>query len=98
LNKVEPSVSVLARNLLAKDHARMSLGDESSEGGPKMSMVVEPFATAGRRERLAGTTPCPDFLAVRPSGEAQGVAPDPDAGEEVALGESGKVGWSNIDN
>jgi hypothetical protein len=63
-----------------------------------VALVLDASALPGRAEWLAGTACGPDWPIIRPSGEAQGVAPDPDAGEEVALGESGKVGWSNIDN
>jgi hypothetical protein len=63
-----------------------------------MALVLDSTALPGRTEGLAGATCRPDWPVVRPPGEAQGVAPDPDAGEEVALGESGKVGRSNIDN
>ncbi len=34
LNKVEPSKSVLARNLFAKELARSALADEMEERGP----------------------------------------------------------------
>lgn len=45
-----------------------------------------PEAFAGGAERLARTGAGPNRSIVRPSGAAQGVGPDPDAGEEVALG------------
>jgi hypothetical protein len=63
-----------------------------------MPFVVERFAFAGRTEGLAGAGTRPDFPVVWPSGEAQGVGPDPDAGEEMALGVAVKVVGSNIDN
>ena len=98
VNKVEPSKSDLARNLLAKDCLRATLFDEMEECGPKVPLIIEPAAFACRAERLARAAPCPDFLVVRPSCESEGVAPDPDAGKEVALGEPSKVVGSNIDN
>jgi len=63
-----------------------------------VALVLNSTTLTGCAEGLAGAACGPDWPGIRPSGEAQGVAPDPDAGEEVALGESGKVGWSNIDN
>jgi len=63
-----------------------------------VALVLDASTLPGCTERLAWAACCPGWPGIRPSGEAQGVAPDPDAGEEVALGESGKVGGSNIDN
>jgi hypothetical protein len=96
VNSVEPSKSVLARNLLAKESARAALADEAGDLGPQVALVLDASALPGRAEGLAGAACGPDWLGIRPSGEAQGVAPDPDAGEEVALGESGKVAWLDI--
>jgi hypothetical protein len=98
LNKVEPSESVNGRNLLAKANERSSCFDETKELWPKMPFVVERFAFAGRAERLARAGAGPDFPVVWPPGEAQGVRPDPDAGEEMALGVSSQVVGLNIDN
>ena len=61
-----------------------------------MPFVVERFAFAGRAEWLAGAGACPYFAFVGPSGESQGVAPDSNAGEEMALGVSAEVIWSDI--
>src|SRR5258706_13461711 len=55
-----------------------------------------PFALAGAGEGLAGTGAGPNRSIVGPSGHAQGVAPDADACEEVALGESAQVVVSDI--
>jgi len=55
-------------------------------------------AFAGCAEGLTGTRSCPDFAVVGPSGEPEGVGPDADPGEEVALGEASEIVGSNIDN
>lgn len=98
LNKVEPSESVNGRNLLAKANDRSSCFDEPKELWPKMPRVVERFAFAGRAEWLAGARSSPDFPVVGPSGQSQCVTPDPDSGEEMALGIPSQVVWSNIGN
>ena len=97
-NSVEPSESVNARYLLAKAHERSSCFDETKELWPKMPFVVERFAFAGRAEGLAGTGAGPGFAVIWPTGESQGVRPDPDTGEEVALGVSGDIIGPNIGN
>ena len=98
LNKVEPSESVNGRNLLPKANDRSSCFDEWKPLWPKMPFVVERFAFAGRTEGLAGAGACPDFAVVGPSGETEGVGPDTDSGEEVALSVFGEVICSNIGN
>ncbi len=98
LNKVEPSESVNGRNLLAKANERSSCFDEAKELWPKMPFVVERFAFAGRAEGLAGAGAGPYFAGVFPFGKPQGVAPDADSGEKVALAESSEIIGLNIDN
>jgi hypothetical protein len=89
--KVEPSEAVLACNLLAKDDVRAALRDEAEEVGPEVSLVVEASSLAGGAERLTWTRAGPNRTVICPPGAAQGVAPDADPGEEVALGVSLKV-------
>lgn len=91
LYKVEPSEAVLTRNLLAKDDVRSALRDEPVEGRPKVPLVSKPAAFACRAERLAGAAPGPDGAVVGPAGPSKSVAPDADAGEEMALGVGSKV-------
>jgi len=98
LNKVEPSKSVRARNLLANDDARIALLDEMMESGPKVPLVSKPLSFACAAERLAWTTAGPDRPCIWPSGVADRVAPDSDPGKEMALAESDEVRRSNIDN
>jgi hypothetical protein len=98
LNSVEPSESVNGRNLFPKANDRSSCLDEAKELWPKMPFVVERFAFAGRAEGLAGARPGPDFAVVGPSCETQGVTPDSDSSEEVALGVSSEIIGPNIDN
>ena len=60
--------------------------------------LIKPCSFACRGERLARAGSGPDRSAVRPSCGPKGSAPDADSGEEVALGVSQKVGWSDIFN
>ena len=98
LNKVEPSESVFARNLLSKDHARAALADEREPCRPEVTFILKACSDAGRAERLAGAGAGPDFVIIGPAGKPEGVAPDPDSGEEMALPVSSQVVRSNIDN
>lgn len=63
-----------------------------------MPLVSKPSAFACRAERLAGATSCPNWLIIRPSRLSQGVGPDADTGEEVALCETSQVVWTDIFN
>jgi hypothetical protein len=94
--KVEPSESVLARNLLTHDDARVALFDEVMERRPKVPLVSKPHSFACRAERLTGARSCPNFLIVGPSSGAQGMTPDADAGEEVALRVASQVAGCDI--
>ena len=98
LNKVEPRKCVLACNLLAKDDARASESNEMKPGGPYMPLIIKPAPCACRAERLARAGAGPDGPIVGPSGLSQGEGPDSNAGEEMALGESGEIVWRNISN
>jgi hypothetical protein len=98
LYSVEPLKAVLACNLLAKDDWRAALADEMVERGPKVPLVSKPCSFACRAERLTGTGASPDRAVVGPSGEAQGVGPDSDTGEEVDLGVSAQVRSSQLMN
>jgi hypothetical protein len=101
-NSVEPSEADLACNLLAKDRDIAALaersGDEREPIRPEVTLVIERFLDTGIAEGSAGAAPGPDRTIVVPPGEAQRVAPDPDAGEEVALPVLAEVVGSNIDN
>jgi hypothetical protein len=57
VNKVEPSKSVLARNLLAKDRdsARLRSLNEVEPRRPQVPLVSKPSSFACRAERLART-------------------------------------------
>jgi hypothetical protein len=96
VNSVEPTEAVLARNLLSKNSWRVALRDELVEVGPQVPLISNPIASACVAERLAGARARPNSAMVRPPSAAQGVRPDADAGEEVALGESLEVVWSYI--
>ena len=60
---------------------------------PEVTRVVKPEAFTCSAEGGAGGGGGPDGPVVGPSGESGGVAPDSDAGEEVALGKSQKFIW-----
>lgn len=96
LNKVEPTVSNCRLNLLTKDDCRLALADEIEEDGPEVPFVVDSCLFAGSAEGLAWAASGPDWPVVRPSGVAQGMGPDADPGEEVALGEFKQVVGSHI--
>lgn len=98
LNKVEPTESSRCRNLLAKDARRAALLDEEVPVRPKVPLVVKPATCASHAERLAGTRAGPHSAVVGPAGEAQGVRPNADAGEEVALSVAAKVVGSDVEN
>lgn len=85
LYKVDPRIDVLARNLLSKDRCRHSLTDEMEEVRPEVPLVSKPKSCACRAERLARTGTGPNRSVIRPSGHAEGVAPDADSCEEMAL-------------
>ena len=95
---VEPAKAVLARNLLSKDDWRAALCDEAVELRPEVPVVVETFALSGGAEGLAGAGAGPDGPVVGPSGETEGVGPDADTGEEVALGVAVEVRSSHVPN
>lgn len=50
-----------------------------------MPLVIEPCSATCRAERLARAATSPDRPVVGPSGAAQGMRPDADSGEEMAL-------------
>jgi len=93
---VEPSEAETACNLFAKHSARAALADEREPFRPEITLIIERGTLARVAEGLAGTTARPDFFVVWPPGAAQGVAPDADAGEEMALPVSTEVVCSNI--
>jgi hypothetical protein len=98
LYKVEPAEAVLARNLLSKDNWRAALCDEPIELGPEVSLVGKAGTLSGCAKGLAGAASGPDGAVVGPPGKSQGVAPDADPGEEVALNVRSKVICSYIFN
>jgi hypothetical protein len=97
-NSVEPSVPSLSRNLLSQDDRGSACLNEAVEVGPEVAGIVCSSSFACDRERLAGARASPNRSVVWPPGEAEGVAPPADPGEEVALGEACEVHRLNIDN
>jgi hypothetical protein len=91
LYKVEPLKAVFARNLFAKDNWRSALADETVEIRPKVPLVGESSTFSGGAEGLTRAGAGPDGTVIGPSGKTQGVGPDADAGEEMALRETCEV-------
>jgi hypothetical protein len=98
LYSVEPAEAVLARNLLSKDNWRMALGDEPVELRPEVTLVGKSCSLSGGAEGLAGAGAGPDGPVVGPSCETEGVGPDADTGEEVALRVTLEVARSHVPN
>ena len=94
--KVDPRIAVFARNLLSKDDCRAALFDEVLEGWPQMPLVIKPSSFACRAERLARTGTSPNRSVVCPAGRSQGMGPDANAGEKVALRETAQVARVDI--
>jgi hypothetical protein len=88
---VEPSPSILARNLLAKEYSRSARSDESEPLGPEVTFVGEAEALAGRGNRLAWTTSTPHVDIVGPACVAERSTPDTETAEEMALSVAGNV-------
>ena len=98
VNTVDPAETICARNLFTKDDVRAALAEQVEPRRPKVAAIVGASALPRARERLTGTAPRPDGAIIGPAGEAQGVGPATDAGEEMALLEAAEIGGSNIDN
>ncbi len=81
----EPFVAKRATNLFSKDNCRAALGDEAVKSGPEVSLIGMAFALSRARNRLTRTGAGPDGSSIGPAGEAQGVGPSADTGEEMAL-------------
>jgi len=96
--KVDPRVCVFACNLLSKDDCRLALFDEVMEVGPQVPLVIKPSSLACRAERLARTGASPNRSVVAPSGRPEGMGPNANPGEKVALCETAQVAWVNIFN
>jgi hypothetical protein len=96
--KVEPSKTILARNLLPKDDWRLALTDEVVECGPQVPLVSKPAAFACRGERLARTGSGPHRTALGPSRETEGERPASDPGEEMALSVLGEFCGGDVLN
>ena len=96
LNNVEPSKSVLARNLFTKHCDRPVGGNKTVELWPKVSVISYSFSFSCCAERLAGAGTSPDRTIIRPPRKSKGVAPNPDPGEEVALGIAKNICRMNV--
>jgi hypothetical protein len=94
--KVDPRPDSLACNLLSNDDWRRALLDEPGKTWPQMPWVRKPSSSACRAERLARTGTGPNRSIIGPSGLTQGIGPDADPGEEMALREFSQVIWMHI--
>jgi hypothetical protein len=77
--------------LLSEDNCRAALADEAEEFRPEVAIVGGSATLACDAEWLAGARSCPNGSIICPARATQGVAPDADAGEEMALSISPKV-------
>jgi hypothetical protein len=84
--------------LLSKDNCRAALADEAIELGPEVALVGKSCSFSGGAERLAGAGAGPDGPVVGPSCKTEGVGPDADTGEEVALRVTLEVARSHVPN
>jgi hypothetical protein len=92
LYKVDPFVGESAtRSLLSKNDWRAALLDEPMPGRPEVPLVSKPAAFACLGERLAWAGASPDGTFVGPPGLPESEGPEPDAGEEMALGVAAEV-------
>ena len=98
LNQVEPAVINRCFNLLSKDDCRAALADEIEPVGPEVAVVGGTKSSAGGAKWLARATTCPNRSGSGPAGESEGVAPDADSGEKMALNISSKVFDCDISN
>jgi hypothetical protein len=97
-NKVEPSESILARNLFSKDwdSARLRSLNEVEPVRPEVPLVIKRSSCACCAERLARTGTGPNRSVIGPSGKAEGAAPDADPGEEMALRVAGELAREDL--
>src|SRR5690606_10203420 len=97
-HSVEPILANRCRNLLSHENSGPSGTGESKPVGPQMPLIVLASLLSRDAERLAGRTSGPQLPVIRPSSKSGCIGPSADAGEEVALPVSGKVGGLDIDN
>ena len=97
-HSVEPRFANRCRNLLSHDDRGSAGADEAMKVGPQVPWIVSTGAFARDGKRLAGAASSPQRPVVWPPGEAEGVGPPADPGEEMALCESLKFIRGNIDD
>lgn len=91
-HSVEPVLANRRRNLLSHEDSGPSGTGEPEKVGPQVPIVSLGFAFARDGERLAGWAAGPQLALVRPPGKPGCECPPTDPGEEMALGETGKIG------
>ena len=95
-HSVEPILANRCRNLLSHEDSGPSGTGEAKQLGPQVPIVILGFALACDAERLARRGAVPQLAVVGPSCESGGERPSADAGEEMALGVTGKIGRCHI--
>lgn len=97
LYKVDPFVGESrSRSLLSNEDWRAALLDEPLPFRPEVPLVIKPKALACLGDRLARAAAAPDGSIVGPSGLPESEGPEPDAGEEVGLGESPEIVGADV--
>lgn len=97
-HSVEPILANRRRNLFSHEDSGPAGTGESKKVGPQVPIVSLRFSFARDAERLAGRGARPQLPVVWPPCDAGCEGPSAEAGEEMALCESGEVAGLNIDN
>ncbi len=84
------------RDLLPEDDEGTALADEGEPGWPEVTFVGGPSPPSRVGIGLAGAGAGPAPEVVGDSREAEGVGPDPDSGEPMALGEPPDVVGTDV--
>jgi hypothetical protein len=84
--------------LFSKDDCRLALADEVMPVRPEVPLIINPASATCAAERLARAASRPNRTVIGPTCGSQGVGPDADPCEEVALGEGSEFIRGNIDN
>jgi len=84
------------RDLLPEDDGGAAFADEGEPSWPEVPLVGGPPSPSRVGIGLAGAGAGPAPEVVGDSGEAEGVGPDPDSGEPMALGEPPDVAGTDV--
>jgi hypothetical protein len=95
-HSVEPMRANRCRNLLSHDDSGPSGTDETKEVGPQVPLVVGASLRTRDAERLTRRGAGPQLAGVGPPSKSGCERPSTDAGKEMALGVTGKIGRCHI--